>query len=164
ELRDPTCSSPEASPACFAIHFGIASGNLAIPGRMVGPRPGFGDGSMEHSAQRAGNSGSAFVQMNEESAEHDESHHVMEEVADPHRSSSEMLREPEENSGYEKDDSGDHHGPEPNLLPAVELANILRFWLVGLGGVVLGMAQPLPVRRLPTHLIRPSTQLEDDSN
>ena len=75
-----------------------------------------------------------------------------------------MLGEPEENSGYEKDDSGDHHGPEPNLLPAVELANILRFWLVGLGGVVLGMAQPLPVRRLPTHLIRPSAQLEDDSN
>src|SRR5690349_8230822 len=102
--------------------------------------------------------------MDEESAEHDEPHQVMEEIADPCRGASEVLREPEEDPRNEKYCSGGYHYPEPHFLSAVELADVVRLRLVGFGDVVSGMAEPFTILLRPPHPVAPADPLENHRN
>ena len=86
----------------------------------------------------------------------------MEEITYPHGGASEMFGEPEEDSGYEKNDGGYSHCPKPHFLSGIELAYVIGFGFIGFRGVVLDVPQPFTVSRLPSHLRSPAAELKEN--
>src|SRR5208282_767382 len=99
----------------------VTSGDALVPRRMKRPRPGFAHAATNHRLKRAGLADCALVDVDEDSAEHDEGGDVVENVADGYGVSAESWCAcPEDCAGdYVHDAAGDDL-PEHDLLSGVE--------------------------------------------
>src|SRR5438132_10133986 len=82
----------------------MAPGHLAIPGRIMRPRPPLAYSAARHRMKSARQRRRAFVDVNDEAAEHDECRDVVEEIRNPHQHATEDLRPPHQESSDEEDD------------------------------------------------------------
>jgi len=84
----------------FAVLLRVSSRDLLVPGGVEGPRPGFADSSANHRLESARLADRAQVDVDENSAEHDQRGDIVQDVADRDRNSSEGSRaRPQDNAG-----------------------------------------------------------------
>ena len=107
----------------FAGLLWVASGDLLVPGGVEGPGPGFAYRAANHRLEGARLAECALIDVDEDSAEHDEGGDVVYDVADGDGDSSESpCARPQDDAGDQVDDAAAYDLPELNFLPGVEEA------------------------------------------
>ena len=84
-LRDATlrfAAGGHLAARFFAGLLRVASGDLLVPGGVEGPGPGFAYRASDHGLKCAGLAEGALIDVDEDSAEHNEGGDVVDDVAD----------------------------------------------------------------------------------
>src|SRR5712692_10943570 len=145
----------------FTGSTGIPPCDLLVPGWMERPRPSFADRTPGHGLESTGFPERTKVDVDEDSAQHDEGRNIVQDVADGHRNSTERPgADPKDNPGDQVDDAAHDDLPELHLLAGVEEAGVDRFKFLSAGDVVPDVAHPAAVRLGPLHRLEPVQHLE----
>src|SRR6266851_3281891 len=128
---------------------------------MIGPRPRPGDNAPGHRVKRARLSDGAEVNVNKDSAEHDQREDVMKQVADLYRDSASGLWKPHQKSCNQKHQAAEDNLPKLKLLATVVEAYVFRLDFVLILRVSLDFSEPLAVSVGPGHQAAPIEKLEE---
>src|SRR5437870_2475698 len=109
----------------------IASSHFLIPGGMKGPSPCLTDCTPGHRLESARLADCAEIDVNKNSAEHDQGRDVMQDVTHRNGNSAECVStHPEHDSGDEINDRSDQDLPELDFLPRIEKTCVGRLELL----------------------------------
>src|ERR1039458_9934136 len=110
-----------SSTLFFAGLPGIASSNFFVPCGMKGPGPRLAHRAADHRLESARLAEGALIDVDKNSAQHNERRDVMQHVADGDRNSSKRpSARPHHNARDQVDHAPDHNLPELNFLPGIE--------------------------------------------
>src|SRR5208282_6795116 len=161
DSRGPACSVFPLPQSLFLRLLRVASGGFLVPRGMEGPGPRFADGAARHGLESSRFADRAQVNMNEDSAQHDECRNIMEHVADGHRPASKGSRTGPENDPRDQvNDAADDNFPELRFLAGVEEAGVRGFEFAFARDNFLDISHPVRVGFRPCHGLQPVHCLE----
>ena len=147
----------------FAGFYRVASGDLLVPGGVEGPSPSFAYCAADHGLEGPGFADRALIDVDEDSAEHDEGGDVVEHVADGDGGSAEIFGSaPEDDAGDHKDDASADDLPELNFLSGIEEACIGGVHFLFAADNLLHVAHPAGVGGSPGHGAKPVEGLQSE--
>jgi hypothetical protein len=102
--------------------------------------------------------------VHDEATQHDKRRDVVQHVADRNRTAAERMREPQRNTGDEKQRGrGDNH-PEVQFLSTVEESDVFRLEAMGVGDITSDATQPAAILRTPSHRLVPIENLQHEEH
>src|SRR4051812_45463158 len=93
----------------------------------------------------------AFVNVDDESREHQQCRQVMNDVTHGDDPTRDEVVEPDQEAGSEKQHAAEHNQPVVDLLAAIEEADILRLNSVRVRRVLLNTFEPTAISASPFH-------------
>src|SRR5208282_4293530 len=150
-----------SSTLFFAGLPGIASSNLFVPCRMKGPSPRFADRAAGHRLKSARLAEGALINVDEDSAQHDERGDVVEHVADGDRNSSKCPRaRPQHDASDQVNHAPDQDLPELNFLAGIEESGIWRLHFFFAADDLVDVPHPVGIGCRPDHRLKPVQRLQ----
>src|SRR5664279_4879011 len=147
----------------FAGLLGVASGDLFVPCGVKGRGPGFAYGAANHRLESAGFADRTQVDVDKDTAEHDEGGNVVDDVADGNGDSPESSRaRPQDDASDQVDDAAADNLPELDFLSGVEEAGIGRIHFFFAAGDLLYFAHPARIGGSPDHGLEPVQGLQSE--
>src|SRR5208282_1514340 len=149
----------------FAGLLRVASGDLLVPSGMKGPGPGFAYRAANHCLESAGLTERALVDVDEDSAEHNDGGDVVDDVAYGDGDSSEGSgARPQDDAGDEVRDAAAYDLPELKFLSGVEEPSVGRIHLRFAADDLSHVALPVGIGRGPDHGLEPVQCLQPEED
>src|SRR5882762_5597895 len=103
----------------------------------------------------------SFINVNDETAKHDESGDVMKYITNHYNPARHAVGEPHQQSGNQKEQSTNRNHPKVKLLSGIEEADVLCLQLLFVCRIRLNPPHPTAVGRRPRHWSEPVDELKE---
>src|SRR6185503_4224288 len=144
----------------FVVLASVAAGEAAIPAGMVRPGPTLGYGAIHHRTERARLMGRAFVNVNDETGQHQQRGQIVNHKTHRHHPPRRHIVKPHQQPGDQKQNGAQSNQPEVKLLSGVEKPDVLRFDPFFIRGVLANPSHPASIGFDPRHRRKPVDELK----